>query len=149
SRDRCGTAERALALDPTSPWAWERSGWLKTYLGQSELAARHFKRAIRLAPAHARNAFRYIGVGSACFDAGDYEAAVRWKRRVVLEEPGTAWVNRTLAVSYARLGDRLAALDSLDALRRFCPDLTINQVVSAVPFTEDFLNRVAEGLNDL
>jgi hypothetical protein len=67
----------------------------------------------------------------------------------VLEEPGTIWVNRTLAVSYARLGDRLAALDCLDALRRSRPDLTISQVVSAVPFTQDFLDRVAEGLNDL
>ena len=67
----------------------------------------------------------------------------------MLEDPGTIWVNRTLAVSYARLGDRLAALDALDALRHGCPDLTITQVVNAVPFTQDFLDRVAEGLNDL
>jgi len=65
--------ERALALDPTSPRAWERSGWLKAYLGQSALAVRHFKQAIRLAPAHARNALRYIGIGSACFEAGQYD----------------------------------------------------------------------------
>jgi adenylate cyclase len=141
--------ERALAVDPISAWAWERSGWLKTYLGQSDLATQHFKHAIGLAPAHARNALRYIGIGSACFEAGHYEEATRWKRRAILEEPGTAWVNRTLAVSYARLGDRLAALDSLEALRRCCPDLTISQVVSAVPFNQDFLNRVAEGLSDL
>jgi adenylate cyclase len=141
--------ERALALDPTSSWAWERSGWLKTYLGQSDVAVRHFRRAIRLAPSCARNAHRFIGLGSACFDAGHYEESVRWKRKAVLEEPGTIWVNRTLAVSYARLGERLAALDCLDALRRSCPDLTISQVVNAVPFTQDFLDRVAEGLNDL
>jgi TolB-like protein/tetratricopeptide (TPR) repeat protein len=141
--------ERALALDPTSPWAWERSGWLMTYLGQSDVAVRHFRRAIRLAPSRARNAHRYIGLGSACFDAGRYEESARWKRKAVLEDPGTIWVNRTLAVSYARLGDRLAALDCLDALRRSRPDLTISQVVSAVPFTQDFLDRVAEGLNDL
>jgi adenylate cyclase len=141
--------ERALALDPTSAWAWERSGWLKTYFGQSELAIRHFEHSIRLAPADSPMAHRFIGIGSAYFEAGRYEKAVRWKQRAVLEQPGTAWVNRTLAVSYARLGDRLAALDSLDALRRYCPDVTTSQVVSAVPFTCDFLNRVAESLDDL
>jgi TolB-like protein/AraC-like DNA-binding protein len=141
--------ERALALDPTSPWAWERSGWLKTYLGQPAVAIRHFRRAIGLAPAGARNAHRYIGIGSACFDAGRYLEAARWKRKAILEDPGTAWVNRTLAVSYARLGGRRAALDSLDALRRCCPDVTIHQVVNAVPFRQDFLDRIAEGLDDL
>jgi adenylate cyclase len=69
--------ERALALDPTSSWAWERSGWLKTYSGQSETAIRHFKYAIRLASGQSRNAHRYIGIGSACFDAGHYEEAAR------------------------------------------------------------------------
>ena len=62
---------------------------------------------------------------------------------------GTAWINRTLSVSYARLGDRLAALASIEALRRYSPDLTIDKIVSSVPFTQDFLNRVAEGLDGL
>ena len=141
--------ERALALDPTSAWAWERSGWLKTYLGQSELAIRHFRNAIRLAPARCQNAHRFIGIGSAYFEGGCYEQAVRWKRQALLEQSSTGWVNRTLAVSYARLGERLAALDSLEALRRSVPDVTISQVVSAIPFTQGFLDRLSEGLNDL
>jgi hypothetical protein len=29
------------------------------------------------------------------------------------------------------------------------PEVTISQVVGAVPFTKSFLDRVAEGLNDL
>ena len=141
--------KRALALDPTSAWAWERSGWLKTYLGESELAIRHFGNAIRLAPARCNNAHRFIGIGSAYFEAGHYDQAVRWKRQAVLEQPGVGWVNRTLAVSYARLGERISALNSLEALQRCVPDVTISQVVSAIPFTDDFLERVAEGLNDL
>jgi adenylate cyclase len=67
----------------------------------------------------------------------------------VLEDPGTGWVNRTLAVCYARLGERNAALDALGDLRRSCPDVTISQIVNAVPFTQDFLSRVAESLDDL
>jgi hypothetical protein len=52
-------------------------------------------------------------------------------------------------VSYARLGERTAALDSINALHRQSPDLTIGQIVAAIPFPRDFLDRVAEGLNDL
>jgi hypothetical protein len=47
------------------------------------------------------------------------------------------------------LGERLKALDSLEALRRFCPDLTVGQVVTAVPFRPDFLNRLGDGLSAL
>ena len=92
---------------------------------------------------------RLIGISSAHFDAGHYDETARWKRRAVLAQPGVAWVNRTLAVSYARLGEHLAALDALTALRRYCPEVTISQVLRAVPFTRDFLDRVAEGLEDL
>jgi hypothetical protein len=59
------------------------------------------------------------------------------------------WINRSLSVSYARLCERTAALDSLAALQRYSPDLTIEQIVGSIPFTRDFLDRVAEGLNDL
>jgi hypothetical protein len=65
------------------------------------------------------------------------------------EQPGASWANRSLSVSYARLGERLKALDSLDALRRFCPDLTVGQVVAAVPFKPDFLERLGDGLSGL
>ena len=140
---------RVLALDPASAWAWERGGWLKTFAGEPEPAIQHFLRAICLDPCSASNANRFVGLGSAHFDAGRYDQGALWMRQALLEQPATAWVNRTLAVSYARLGQRLAALDSLNAFRRYCPDITIREVVASVPFTQDFLDRIAEGLNDL
>jgi adenylate cyclase len=139
---------RALALDPTSVWAWERSGWVKAFLGEPEAAIWHFDRANRL-DSHLPNANRWIGIGSAHFDAGRYNEAAFWKRKALQEQPGTAWINRTLAVSYARLGERRAALDSLNALQRYSADLTIGKIVAAIPFKQDFLDRVAEGLDDL
>jgi hypothetical protein len=70
-------------------------------------------------------------------------------RRALLEQPGTAWVTRALSVAYARSGERFAALDALDTFRRYRPDVTISQVVAAIPFTPNFLDRIAESLNDL
>jgi tetratricopeptide (TPR) repeat protein len=122
---------------------------VKTFSGDPEAGIRHFGEAIRLSPRHASNANRFVGFGSAHFDAGRYHEAALWMRRALLENPGTVWVNRTLSVSYARLGERLAALDALDALRCYCPDVTIGQVVAAIPFRPDFLDRVAQGLDDL
>ena len=139
---------RVLALDPTFDWGWERSGWVNAYVGEPDAAIRHFNEAIRLDP-RSQNASRLIGIGCAHFDAGRYEQAAFWKQKALQEHPGTAWINRTLSVSYARLGERLAALDAIEALRHYSPDLTIDRIVTSIPFTRDFLDRVAEGLNDL
>ena len=139
---------RVLALDPTFVWGWERSGWINTYTGNPETAINHFHQATRL-DANPPNASRLIGIGCAHFDAGRYRDAALWKQKALREQPTTAWINRTLSVSYDRLGDRLTALDAIDALRRYSPDVTINQVVASIPFTPEFLDRVAEGLHDL
>jgi TolB-like protein/tetratricopeptide (TPR) repeat protein len=138
---------RVLALDPTFVWGWERSGWLNAFRGEPDTAIAHFERANSL-DARA-NPNRMIGIGCAHFDAGRYEQAALYKRNALREQPGTAWINRTLSVSYARLGERLAALESIEALHRYSPDLTIGKIVSALPFRQDFLDRVAEGLDDL
>ena len=139
---------RALALDPTFAWGWERSGWLNAFAGKPETAIRSFGEAARL-DRRPPSANCLIGIGCAHFDAGRYDQAAVWKRKALQQQPGTAWINRSLSVSYARLGERTAALESLAALQRYSPDLTIDQVVASIPFTRDFLDRVAEGLNDL
>jgi TolB-like protein len=139
---------RAVALDPTFVWAWERSGWLNAYKGKPDVAIAHFERANHLDLSRV-NPNRLTGIGCAHFDAGRYEQAALYKRKALQEEPGTAWINRTLSVSYTRVGDRLAALESIESLQRYSPDLTIGKVVSALPFRREFLDRVAEGLDDL
>ena len=102
---------RALAVDPLSGWAWERSGWLKTFSGQPEAGLAHLGRAIHLDPSCPSNANRLVGFGCAYFDAGRYEDAAFWLRRALQEQPSTVWANRSLCVSYARLGERLAGLE--------------------------------------
>lgn len=139
---------RALALDPTFAWGWERSGWLNAFAGKPETAIRHFNEVARL-DRRPLSANCLIGIGCAHFDAGRYEQAAFWKRKALLQQPGTAWINRTLSVSYARLGQRTAALDSLADLYHYSPDLTVDRILASIPFTQDFLDRVAEGLNDL
>lgn len=139
---------RSLALDPSFGWAWSRSAWLNSYLGNSDRAIDHFHRAIALDP-HSPKANSFAGIGSAYFGAGRYDAAAYWMRKAILEQPGTAWANRTLSVSYARLGERRKAMESIQSLRRYCPDLTVRRVIAAVPFRPDYLQRLGEGLSGL
>lgn len=139
---------RALARDPASGWAWGRSGWLSAYRGDSDRAIRHFRRALALGPETAR-ANMFTGIGGAHFDAGRYDAAVRWVTRAITDRPDLAWANRSLSVSYARLGETGRARESLQALRRFAPGITVGNVVTAVPYRRDFLERLANGLSDL
>jgi tetratricopeptide (TPR) repeat protein len=140
---------RALALDPSLAWAWGRSAWLHSYRGEFDAAVELFGRALSLNTEPTSRANILAGMGGAHFDAGRYEAAVFWLQRAMREQPAAAWANRTLSVSYARLGERTKALQSLDALRRFSPDLTIGQVVAALPFGPGYLDRLGEGLGAL
>jgi adenylate cyclase len=143
-----GLIARVRELDPTLVWGWERSGWLNTYAGNAETAIKHFDQATKLDPRRP-NANRLTGLGCAHFDAGRYEEAALWKRAALREDLGTAWINRSLSVTYDRLGDRLSALNSLEALRRYSPDITIGKIVASLPFAPGFLDRVAEGLDEL
>jgi AraC-like DNA-binding protein/tetratricopeptide (TPR) repeat protein len=141
--------ERALARSPHSPWAWERSGWLKVYIGDVTSAIRCFGRSLRLDTAALPKATRMIGLAAGFFDDGRYGLAAQWMRRALEREPGTAWVNRCLAVAYARIGEHQAANRALEALRQYKPDITVGNVVSAMHFPPDFISRIANGLSDL
>lgn len=139
---------RALAIDPTCGWAWSRSAWLHAYSGNSDVAIAQFRRALLTGPKTSR-ANDFVGIGTAHFHRGRYAAAASWLRKALAEQPGTAWPNRSLSVAYARIGEPLKARRSLDALRRSNPDLTVSQVLRAVPFRPEFLERLGNGLSDL
>ena len=70
-------------------------------------------------------------------------------RRALEVELGPIWINRTLAVTYAHLGEHSAATQSLEALRRYRPDIRVRDVVSAMHFPPEFVARVANDLSDL
>jgi adenylate cyclase len=76
-------AERRLAamLDPSSAWAWNRSGWLQSYLEHPEIAVEHFERSIRLSPFDPMNFNACIGIGFAHFVAERYADAAFWYER--------------------------------------------------------------------
>src|SRR5262249_17195949 len=80
-------AERALALDGSSAWAWGRSAWVKAYQGHAAEAIEEFQIARSLAPADPLSFLCSIGIASAEFQAGRYDQSIRWYRHALAENP--------------------------------------------------------------
>ena len=139
-------ADRALALDGGSAWAWSRIGWLKAYAGEWAEAIETFHISRALAPTDRMGFFSSVGIAAGHFGAGRYDESARWFEHALAENPAAIWINHALTSAYA-LGDRKEeARRSLAELTRAFPDLTIAQVRSGLPYRSGYLDRVAEGL---
>ena len=138
--------QRALLLDPSSAWAWNRSGWVHCYLDHPEVAVEHFERALRLSPFDPMNFNALVGIGVAHLGAERLDAAALCLEKALLDQPAATWIYRTLVPVYALLGREAEANAGLERLRAEYPDLTITKVVSALPVPQATLDLTAAGL---
>ncbi len=120
--------EKALVLDPNSAWAWQRSGVLKTCLGEPDVAIEHFQRAMRISPLDPYNFNALIGIGMAHFWAGRYELAAQWVTKGIAEKPSATWAWRIAAAAYSHLDRMDAARTALERFMRGNPGVTLTSV---------------------
>jgi adenylate cyclase len=128
--DGYALAMRALAMDPTSAWAWERSGFARLGCGEHpDRAIADFLRSLQLrGPAWPRNNC-FIGVASAHRAAGRPQEAMLWTRKAIAEYPDAGWLYRELGRTAFAMGDRPGMVQAIDCWRRAQP---------GVPQTVDF-----------
>jgi adenylate cyclase len=138
--------EKALALDPNSAWAWNRSGWLRNFGDDPATGIIHFERAIRLSPFDPMIFNSYAGIGDAHFVAKRYAEAIAWLEKARLANPKAAWINRFLAASYAFVGNQQEAEACVHRLIAASPGLTVRAVRAAPPFSKEVIDRLCEGL---
>jgi tetratricopeptide (TPR) repeat protein len=112
--------ERALALNPSYAHGWERSGWLRLWAGQAELAISHFENSLRLSP-HARRAGTFMAIGVGYFFAQRFEDAVAMLLRSLQEHSGWAPTYRFLAACYAHMGRLDEARETIKRLKAVTP----------------------------
>jgi len=139
-------ADRALALDGGSAWAWGRIGWLNAYSGEAAEAIECFQIARALAPTDPMCFLCSVGIGAGHFGAGRYDKSARWFAHALAENPAAVWINHALTAAYALAGRKEWARRSLAELARAFPDLTIAQIRSGLPYRSSYLDRVADGL---
>jgi TolB-like protein len=127
---KAGTAlvDRALQLNPNLGVAWQRSGWLRVYAGNCELAIEHLERAMRLSPldplmhlAHSATAFAY-------FLLGNLDEATAWAERALRMRPDWAAALRVLAMTEALAGRHQAARDAMARVRMIQPGLRVSNL---------------------
>jgi adenylate cyclase len=112
--------DRALALNPSCARGWYRSGWLRLWAGQLDLAIQHCETSSRLSPReHRSNPFMAIGV--AHFFAQRYEEAKTMLLQSLDERPTWAPTYRFLAACYAHMGRLDDAHETVRQLRVITP----------------------------
>jgi adenylate cyclase len=127
---KTGTAlvDRALLLNANLAVAWQRSGWLRIYAGDYELALKHLKRAMRLNPldplmhlAHSATAFAY-------FLLEDVDEASAWAERALHLRSNWPPALRVLAMSNAVAGREQASRQAMTRLRLIQPQLRVSNL---------------------
>jgi TolB-like protein/class 3 adenylate cyclase len=114
--------DRALTLNPSSARGWYRSGWLRLWAGQLDLAIKHCETSFRLSPReHRSNPFMAIGV--AHFLAQRYEEAKTMLLQSIDERPTWVPTYRFLAACYAHMGRLDEARETVQRLRSMTPIL--------------------------
>ena len=140
--------ERALALDPNLPLAWNRSGWVHAYEARSDIAIRHFEKAVRLSPHDPMNFNCHFGIGLAHFAAARYDDAIAWIQRGLAERPSAVWVYRSYAAALAHAGRLDEARAAVATLRGAYPGITIAMARATSPTSVEIRERILDGLRE-
>jgi AraC-like DNA-binding protein len=139
--------ERALTIDPWSPFAWVRRGWASIYMGDADSAVRELETTLYLMPFGPVRHIAFIGMGCAHFSAGRYELAARWVQDGTQAFPAAFWADRIATAAAAQAGARAEARRIARRLLRADPDLTVSGARKAWPFPASFMARLGEGLD--
>jgi len=138
--------DRALALDPGSPWAWVRRAWASAYSGDADTALRQFTTTLHLMPFEPIRHLAFIGIGCAHFIAGRYGHAARWAQAGVEASPDSFWAARVVAASAVHAGARADGRRIVGRVLRKDPHLTVSVARRAWPFPPAVMERLADGL---
>lgn len=139
--------DRALVLNPNFATAWYLSGWVRVFLGETELAIDHLVRAMRLSPLDPLTFAAQTGCAHANFFAGRYDEASSWAQKALREQPNFMATNRIAAASNAVAGRLEEARRTMARLRQLDPALRVSNLKDQIPLRRpEDLARYEEGL---
>jgi AraC-like DNA-binding protein/TolB-like protein len=140
-------ATRALAMDPSSAWAWERRGFTRVFSsGGLDYAIDDFRRALRLRGPTMPQSNCFLGIADAHRAAGHWEEAILWTRKAIAANPQAIWLHRNRSYYAWGLGDRTELRQAVDCLRRGIPELTASRLARFCPSPDWADALVAAGL---
>lgn len=139
--------DRGLTLNPNLAVAWQRSGWVRTYQGEPEIAIEHLSRALRLNPVDPLNFLAQTAMSFAQFMAGHHDEASAWAGLALQGHPNWSPALRIVAASCAHRGLIDEAKHATARLLKKSPALTISSLKRHHPLCRpaDYA-RLADGL---
>jgi TolB-like protein len=142
-----GFVDRALGFNPNLAMAWYFSGWLRVWLGKSNVAIEHFARAMRLSPLDPVIWFAQVGTAHAHFFAGRYDEASSWARMTLRDLPDILPALRIAAASDASAGRLDDAKRTMARMRQVDPTRSISNLADVLgPYGSEEFARYAEGV---
>ena len=145
--DGAALIEQALRLNPGLAWAWYFSGWVKTWLGEPEVAIEHQERAMRLNPQDPHIFSMRSGIAAAYFFAGRPAEAVSWAKMALRDRPDLTLANVSAAAAAALNGMHRDAEATIARIRQTHPRIRISTLREHFPIRrQEDLVRLADGL---
>ncbi len=124
---------RALAINPSFAWAWERSACLQLNYGRAQRSITQYRRAISLKERGASLANCWAGLGGAYLSTGRHADAAVWHRRALTENPRANWLNVTMVPCLIALDARREARAAIGRLRDAYPGISVERVAATLP----------------
>ncbi len=124
-----GLIDRALVLNPSFAQGWFRSGVLRSWAGQPDLAIEHVETSLRLSPRERVGTALYV-IGAAHFLKRRFDEAAATQLLSIQDDPGYPLSYRVLAACYAHMG----RLDEARAIVAKLRAITLQVVPGEIPW---------------
>jgi adenylate cyclase len=119
-------ADRAVALNPNSYWAWGDRGHVYGVAGLPEEAVRSFERAMRVSPVDPVLHRTYVGMAMAFIELRRFDEAIVAGKKAQRQNPSYAAAYRCLASAFAHLGRDAEAREAAARMLEVDPAFTIS-----------------------
>ena len=139
--------DRALGLNPNLAWIWLYSSWVKTSLGEPEIALERIEQALRLSPNDPLTASFHAAKGFAQLFAGHFAEAFSSAEAAIRRRPGFLFYMCVAAASAALEGRVSDAHRIVVRMLQIKPSLRVSEASTLIPMRrQDDIDRLAEGL---
>jgi TolB-like protein len=116
---------RAFALNPNLAQIWFSSSWLRVWIGEPDVAIKHFAQFKRMSPLDPKMPDAQSACAFAHFFCGNYDEAALQAEQALQEDPTLHSALRVSAAANALVGRMAQARNMVDRLRRIDPTLRV------------------------
>lgn len=133
-REGMSFIDQALLVNPNLARSWNLSGWVRTWLGEPEVAIEHLARAMRLSPLDFAFHAMEAATAFAHLRADRYPETIMWAERALRDQPNNTDALAALSIANSLAGDLDQAQAAMKRLLQLAPGRRVsNYFATYVP----------------